>query len=532
MSADVTPGGVVPGTRGADVVVVGGGTAGAVMAGRLAAAGARVVLVEAGPGRSADPALSSLDATGALARPDRFDDSIEAVTATGRRLAYRSGRGLGGGSAINAMVVTAGDRADYDAWAAHRGCPGWDGAAMEPWLTTAAATVGITEVEPGPVASALAAAAAAAGHRPGGRSVALDATGILTASLTARHGRRRSAADAYLDPTDPLRAPATRGPSGGPGRPEIEVVTDTAVTRLTLDRVGGRVTGVALADGRSLTADRVVVCGGALRTPALLAASGIGPPGPWPVTDHPSFVLTVARPPAAGPGGAGPAEPRPAISGLLRWSSGIGPAGGAGETGKAGGAGGGSGVGGVGGGAGLPADLMALGMDHVGPGPEGQRYGALIVMLTDVAATGRVEVAPGGEGVVVDPGWLGHPLDRARLRAGVRHLVALAADGGFDAVATGVFADDAGTPAAHLAELDDDALDRWLASHPGPVRHPASSLPLGRAVDLAGTVVGVDGLVVADASVLPRVPNANPMLVVLAVAERLAAGLAAGIGNL
>ncbi len=492
---------------GADVVVVGGGTAGAVVAGRLSAAGARVVLVEAGPGRSDDPVLSSLDATGALARPDRFDHSIDAVTGTGRRLAYRSGRGLGGGSAINAMVVTAGDRADYDGWAAGRGCPGWDGAAMEPWLTRAAATVGITEVEPGPVASALAAAALVAGHRPGGPSVALDATGVLTASLTARHGRRRSAADAYLD-LAALGSP-TPGASDRHGVPAIEVVTDTTVARLAHDRA--RVTGVVLADGSLIGADRVVVCGGALRTPHLLAASGIGPPGPWPVTDHPSFVLTVARRPTGTPAND---EPRPAISGLVRWSSGIEPGGGAG------------------GGVALPADLMALGMDHVGPGPEGARYGALILVLTDVAAVGRLDVARPevGGGVTVDPGWLGHPLDRARFRAGVRHLVSLAADGAFGPVASGVFADDAGTPASHLAELDDDALDRWLADHPGPVRHPASSLPLGVAVDLAGAVAGVDGLTVADASVLPRVPNANPMLVVLAVAERLAAGLAAGPG--
>lgn len=504
MSPGVTGEGARHQITGADVVVVGGGTAGAVVAGRLAAAGASVVLVEAGPGRSDDPVLSSLDATGALARPDRFDHSIEAVTSAGRRLAYRSGRGLGGGSAINAMVVTAGDRADYDGWAAHRGCPGWGGAAMEPWLTTAAATVGITEVEPGPVASALAAAAIGAGHRPGGPSVALDATGVLTASLTARHGRRRSAADAYLDPS--ALGSLTPGAPERHGASALEVVADTTVTRLAHDR--GRVTGVLLADGSLIGTDRVVVCGGALRTPALLAASGIGSPGPWPVTDHPSFVLTVARRPAGAPAGG---EPRPAISGLVRWSSGIEPDGGAGRGGA------------------LPADLMALGMDHVGPGPEGAHYGALILVLTDVAAVGRLDVSPGpGGGVTVDPGWLGHPLDRARFRAGVRDLVSLAADGAFGPVATGVFADDAGTPASHLAELDDDALDRWLADHPGPVRHPASSLPLGVAVDLAGAVAGVDGLTVADASVLPRVPNANPMLMVLAVAERLAAGLAAG----
>ncbi len=507
MTPGVTGGAARPHVTGADVVVVGGGTAGAVVAGRLAAAGARVVLVEAGPGRSDDPVLSSLDATGALARPDRFDESIEAVTGAGRRLAYRSGRGLGGGSAINAMVVTAGDRADYDGWASGRGCPGWDGAAMEPWLTTAAATVGITEVDPGPVASALAAAAIAAGHRRGGPSVALDATGVLTASLTARHGRRRLAADAYLDPS--ALGSLTPGGPDRDGVSEIEVVADTTVARLAHRR--GRVTGVVLADGTLIVADRVVVCGGALRTPALLAASGIGSPGPWPITDHPSFVLTVARRPAAPAPAVG--EPRPAISGLVRWPSGVGPDGGAGGEG------------------GLPADLMALGMDHVGPGPQGAGYGALIVVLTDVAAVGRLSVAPGGGGgVTVDPGWLGHPLDRARFRAGVRHLVSLAADGAFDPVASEVFADDAGTPASYLAELDDDALDRWLAQRPGPVRHPASSLPLGVAVDLAGAVAGVDGLTVADASVLPRVPNANPMLVVLAVAERLAAGLVAAPG--
>jgi choline dehydrogenase len=84
---------------------------------------------------------------------------------------------------------------------------------------------------------------------------------------------------------------------------------------------------------------------------------------------------------------------------------------------------------------------------------------------------------------------------------------------------------------AHLAALGDAALDQWLLGHPGPVRHPAATAPMGRAgwpgavTDLDGTLPGWAGLALADASVLPHVPNANPMLVVLAVAERLAAGM-------
>ncbi len=508
----------------ADVIVVGAGAAGSVVARRLADAGARVTVVEAGPTGPPPPALRTIDTVGALAEADRFWPGVTARTPGGASVPYRLGRGAGGGSAVNAMVVTSGDRADYDRWAADRACPGWAAADLEPWLARAAATVGITNAAPGPLAAALGRASGAAGHPRGGASLPLDATGFLAASLTARGAQRRSAADAYLldrprpagSAGDPDRAGGPPGAAEPSGAGALEVLGGVGVRRLV--HGGGRVTGVELDDGRRLAAGRVVLCAGAVASPRLLWASGLDAPGLGRVVDHPSYVFTVElRPPAR----QGADEVAPPVSALLRWDSSTG-----GEAGD-----GASGDGEAGDG---EADVMALAMDHVGPGAEGRRYGAVIVALTAVASAGRIEPAGRADGSVgIDPGWLADPDDRRRLRRAVRHVGRLLGSEPMAEVAEAVWLDDQGTPLAALSGFGDAHLDAWLAEHPGPVRHPAATAPMGRAGapgattdPVTGALAGWRGLHLADASVLPWLPNANPMLVVLAVAERLAANLA------
>jgi choline dehydrogenase/5-(hydroxymethyl)furfural/furfural oxidase len=157
----------------------------------------------------------------------------------------------------------------------------------------------------------------------------------------------------------------------------------------------------------------------------------------------------------------------------------------------------------------------------------------VIVMLAEVSSTGRVASAEGGSGLVFDPGWLRTQDDRRRLRAGVRHTGALLATEAVTGVAQAVFLDDRGTPLSSLAAMSDAELDRWLVAHPGPVSHAAATCRLGDG-SVPGAVLGLDGrllgwerLHVVDASALPRLPNANPQLPVVAMAERLAAALAA-----
>jgi choline dehydrogenase-like flavoprotein len=153
------------------------------------------------------------------------------------------------------------------------------------------------------------------------------------------------------------------------------------------------------------------------------------------------------------------------------------------------------------------------------------------VVLTGAASTGRLATGPGPVRRF-DPGWLRHAGDRRRLRAGVRHVGELLATEAVTEVAASVHLDDRGAPLAALATMSDRDLDRWLAGHPGPVSHAAATCRLGAgasagaALELDGAVAGYERLHVVDASVLPHLPNANPHLPVVAVAERLSAGLA------
>jgi choline dehydrogenase-like flavoprotein len=203
--------------------VVGAGSAGCVVAGRLAEAGHTVTLVEAGPAtpaRSADSA-SYFDA---LAEPGRtFDD------------APTRGRGLGGSGAINGMLATRGDLTQYLRW-------GWEDA-EEAFARIRVPLEQVRDDELGPVDRALLAAAPDAER----------------ATLTRDAGRRVTAAEAYL------------------GDAAVEIVGDAPVTRLTFD--GALATGAVLADGSVVECDRVALAAGAVGTPALLTASGVDDPG-------------------------------------------------------------------------------------------------------------------------------------------------------------------------------------------------------------------------------------------------------------
>jgi choline dehydrogenase-like flavoprotein len=203
-------------------VVVGAGSAGCVVAGRLAEAGHAVTLVEAGPAtpaRSADCA-SYFDA---LAEPGRtYDD------------APTRGRGLGGSGAINGMLATRGDHAQYRAW-------GWDDV-EDAFGRIRVPLEQVGDDELGPVDRALLAAAPDAER----------------ATLTRHAGRRVTAADAYL------------------GDAAVEIVGDAPVTRLTFD--GTLATGAVLAGGRFVECDRVAIAAGVIGTPTVLRASGIDLP--------------------------------------------------------------------------------------------------------------------------------------------------------------------------------------------------------------------------------------------------------------
>lgn len=203
-------------TNVTDVIVVGGGTAGCVLAARLSEnPERRVVLLEAGPDYGPLEAgrwpADILDA-GAIAETHDWGPGGE----DGRTL---GGRVLGGSSAVNACIVVRGTPADYDEWG-----PEWSYERFRPYLDRAEVSLGTSPANtdtPAPFHLAFIDAA-----RETGLDVAAFAANVVD-------GRRWNAALAYLEPAR--------------GRPNLEIVGDALVDRVLFE--GTRATGVICADG-------------------------------------------------------------------------------------------------------------------------------------------------------------------------------------------------------------------------------------------------------------------------------------------
>ena len=264
-----------------DVVVVGAGSAGCALAGRLTEdPSLRVLLLEAG---GSDDVLE-VQVPAALYKVWRTRRDWNYATDPqpglgGRELFWPRGKLLGGSSSINAMIYIRGAAADYDEWARLTGDDGWSYANVLPLFRRGEdnsrgadefhGTGGPLRVEdlrsPHRWTRAVVESAVAAGFPRNDDFNGARQEGVGTYQVTQKRGRRWSAADAYLKPAL--------------DRPNLTLRTGAQVTRVLLD--GGRATGVEyLQDGRRHTAhagSEVVLAGGAINSPQLLMLSGIGP---------------------------------------------------------------------------------------------------------------------------------------------------------------------------------------------------------------------------------------------------------------
>jgi len=267
---------------GYDYVIVGGGSAGCVLANRLSEDGAAsVLLIEAG-GRDLHPFIHIPLGMGKMHERDMFNWGYRTEpepNMNGREIEAMRGKVLGGSSSINVMAYTRGNRGDYDRWAQKgalgwsyadvlpyfKRCETWEGGA-NPWRGGAGPVGTEFAKTTDPVYDAWLDAARAAGFPVTDDYNGRQQEGFGRGQYTIRGGYRSSAATAYLRPAK--------------SRPNLDVVTGALATRVLMQ--GTRATGVEYAQGIRGTvrvnADReVILSGGAFNTPPLLMLSGIGP---------------------------------------------------------------------------------------------------------------------------------------------------------------------------------------------------------------------------------------------------------------
>ena len=253
-----------------DVVIVGAGTAGCVLASRLTEdPDLSVLLLEAGP-RSRKLEIKIPAAFSRLYRTevDWGDSTTPQTKLDGREIVFPRGRMLGGSASMNAMMILRGQRADYDGWSSS-GCPGWSWDDVEPlFARSARREFPLGELPDRHVlAEAFVRSAQAAGIAPAGDLNGEVTEGVGVVPVSQRRGRRFSVVDGYL-------AQARR-------RPNLTIVTGAHVTKVLVD--DRRAVGVAYrlvgedVEAEALASREVVLTAGAIGTPHLLQLSGIGP---------------------------------------------------------------------------------------------------------------------------------------------------------------------------------------------------------------------------------------------------------------
>ncbi len=527
-----------------DYIIVGGGSAGSVLAGRLSEDPAiRVALIEAGP-----PDRSVLiHCPAGLAVIAKFEMNGWGYNTTpqpglnGRRGYQPRGKVLGGSSSINAMIYARGHAADYDGWAA-QGNPGWSYAEVLPYFKRAehnergadtlhgqGGPLNVMDLRsPNPFLASFIEAGQQAGQRHNTDFNGAEQEGVGAYQVTHKSGERFSAAKAYLTPH--LQ------------RSNLQVITNALTTRVVMDADGPapRAVGVEYRSNggrgpmqtlRLKPGGEVVLSAGAFGSPQLLMLSGLGPAahlrehGIDPVLDlpgvganlhdHVDVVIVVNAPKVKALLGLTPGGLWKAVRGIFEWrrqrsgmlTTNFAEAGGfiKSSPGEA-----------------IP-DLQlhfVVGklVDHGRKSVLGNGYSCHVCLLRPKSrgslrlASADPQVAP-----LIDPAFLQDPDDTARLVRGfkvMRELLqqpALTRHGGSESATSALAQSDA-------------QIEQFVRNHADTIYHPVGTCRMGPGpndvVDARLRVHGVAGLRVVDASVMPAVVGGNTNAPVIMMAEK------------
>src|SRR4051794_4117594 len=511
-----------------DYVIVGAGSAGCVLAARLSEdPNTSVTLVEAGgKGKHPNIVIPAAFANQFHTKLDWDYASEPEPHCANRSLYIPRGKGLGGSSNMNAMLYVRGRPLDYDLWV-QAGATGWGWDDVLPYFLKAEdnargasefhGTGGPTRVEDPRSPRRMTARMMAAVENAGVPRIAdyngPEQDGLSPAQVFQKGGRRWSAADAYLRPV--LK------------RPNLTVMTKKLVAGIEI--AGGRATGVKLASGDVVRAERdVILAAGALGSPQLLMLSGVGPAGhlrelgvdlvaDLPVgenlQDHPYLtpIFESSEPDSL----YGADKPKPMLEWLLRKT---GPL--TSSVAEA--------FAFVRSRPGLPAADLQF---HLAPayfykhGSEEFDGHAMTLGLALVSPKSRGSVRLRSTDPADKPRILTNTLaereDVDALVAGVK----LAREW----VATEPLKSTVPRELHPGADVDsDDQIEDWVRSHVELLYHPSCTCAIGSVLDGQLRVQGLDGLRVADASVFPVIPGGNTNAPRMMVAERAADLIKAG----
>lgn len=514
----------------ADIVVIGAGSGGSAAAGRLTEGGKyRVAVLEAGGRNAGWRTLMPSAIAMQTPKTDWRFDTVPQPGLNGRCGYQPRGRGLGGSSAINAMLYVRGHRWDYDNWAA-LGCTGWSWDDVLPVFKRSEANErGADEwhggdgplhvcnqraVHPGAHAFVEAAQALQIRRNDDFNGPRQEGAGLY--QVTQKDGERWSASRAYLTPRD-----------------NLEIICDAAAERVLIEE--GRAGGVAYSHGGRTKVIRarkaVIMAGGVFGTPQLLMLSGIGPGEhlqamSLPVRidraevggnlqDHLDYIAAFQTTGTlfAGKSLIGSLK---GLAAMVRWmhshsgpmTSPFAEAGAFLRTDPA-----------------LPAPdiqlhfVTAIVEDHGRAKLSAHGYCCHVCVLRpESRGTVRLQSPDPRAAPLIDPQFLNDPRDLAALMQGRRLMYRI--------LEQAPLTQFGGRDRYPVDPNDDAALEQLIRSRADTIYHPVGTARMGSdaeaVCDPRLRVRGVDGLYIADASIMPRLIGGNTNAPSIMIGERCA----------